>query len=93
MLDILLALDGGADIIKNFKIDEPFQFMSLRESIYSAATMLEHPSYEIAGDADVKNTVRPVRDEIHIGTERFAIMQDVDGRDRPGHDGDKFEIP
>ena len=42
MLDVVLALDGVADVIELFEIDEAFQSVPFGEAIDKSGTMLEY---------------------------------------------------
>ena len=43
---------------------------------------------EVACHADIENAVRLVGHEINVAACHLEILQDVDGRDKPGHDDD-----
>ena len=50
--------------------------------------MLEHPANQIIRHADIKNAVRSIGQNVNVPAACHAeILQDVDGRDKPGHDG------
>jgi hypothetical protein len=48
--------------------------------------MLEYPADEIACHADIQNAVRTIGQNVNVSTCHAEILQDVDGRDKPGHD-------
>jgi hypothetical protein len=87
MLDIVLALDGVADILKPLEIDQPSQSVLFREAFNDAGSMLVDPTDEVIRDSNIKNPVRTICQDINELTGHPATLQDVDGRDKPGHDG------
>jgi len=88
MLDVMLSLDGGLNVVKPLKIDEAFQTMASCEAIDKAGAMFKYSAYKIVGDANVKDSVGSVGQYVDITAIRHAvIMKGVDGRDKPGHDG------
>jgi hypothetical protein len=60
VLDRLLTLDRGANIVMLFKIDELLQVILLRETEYKTVAMFIAAPDEVAGDADVKRTIAAV---------------------------------
>ena len=86
MLDVVLALDGVADVIELFEIDEAFQSVPFGEAIDKSGTMLEYAADKIARHADVQDAVWAVGQNINVSTCHAEILQAVDGRDKPGHD-------
>jgi hypothetical protein len=53
--------------------------------------MLEHPANQIIRHADIKNAVRSIGQNVNVPAACHAeILQDVDGRDKPGHDDDGY---
>jgi hypothetical protein len=49
--------------------------------------MLVDPANEVAGDPDIEDAVRVICQDVDEPACHIAILQDVDGRDKPGHDG------
>jgi hypothetical protein len=86
MFHIVLALDGIANVVEPLEIDQSLQSMLLGEAIDKSRAMLERPADEIVCHADVQNAVRAVGQNINVSTSHVEILQDVDGRDKPGHD-------
>ena len=86
MLDIVLALDGVTDVVEPLEVNQPFQALLLGEAIDKPRAMLEYPADEIVCHADIQDAVRTVSQNINISTCHAEILQDVDGRDKPGHD-------
>jgi hypothetical protein len=82
MLDIVLALDGVTDIVEPLEIDQSLQPVLLGETIDKSGAMLEYTADKIVRQADVQNAVRTIGQS----TCHADILQDVDGRDKPGHD-------
>jgi hypothetical protein len=89
MLDVVLALDGVADIIEPFEIDQSLQSIPLGEPIDKSRAMLKHPTDKIVRYSDVQNAVRTIGQNVNVATCHAEILQDVDGRDKPGHDESK----
>ncbi len=86
VLDVVLALDSGLDILEMFEVHQPLQPVSLGEAVHETFAVLIHAADQIAGDADIQDAVRPVSQNIDIAASHAAPPQDVDGRDKPGHD-------
>ena len=87
MLDIVLALDGIADIFESLEIDQLFQSISSGETFNESRSMLVNSTNEITCDPDIENPVRTICQNVDEPACHVAILQDVDGRDKPGHDG------
>ena len=86
MFDIVLSLDGGADIVKLLEIDQSLQSIPLGEALYEFGSMLIDAADKIIRDADVENSIRTIGKNIDPSTSHVEILKDVDGRDKPGHD-------
>jgi len=86
MLDTVFALNGITDIIELLEIDQSLQSIPLGKSIDESRPMFEYPTNEIACHPDVANAVGTIGQNIEVPTCHAAILQDVDGRDKPGHD-------
>jgi hypothetical protein len=86
MFDVVFALNGIANIVKRFEVNEHFQALAFGEAIDETRTMLEHPTDQIARNSNVQNAVRPIGQNVDVPTCHADSLQDVDGRDRPGHD-------
>jgi hypothetical protein len=82
----VLALDGVANVVELLEIDQSLQSMLLGEAIDKSRSMLEHAADEITCYADVQDAVRAIGQDINESTGHADILQDVDGRDKPGHD-------
>ena len=52
-----------------------------------SGAMLEYPADKIARHADIQDAVRTIGQNVDVATCHVEILQDVDGRDKPGHDG------
>ena len=88
MLDIVLALDRRSNVVKSFKIDEAFQPMSLGKPVNESGSMLKNATHKIVRDPDIQNAVGPICQDIDVTAScHGAKVKDVDGRDKPGHDG------
>jgi hypothetical protein len=86
MLHVVLALDGVADIVELFEIDQPLQPISLGETCDKSQAVFVDAAHEIACHADIKNAVRTIGQNVNPASCHAGILQDVDGRDKPGHD-------
>ena len=86
MLDIMLALNGISDVVEPFEIDQSLQSVLFGEAINKSRTMLEYAADKIVGHADIQDAVRTVGQNVSVSTCHVEILQDVDGRDKPGHD-------
>ena len=86
MLDVVLALDGVTDVIELFEIHQALQPVPFGKPIHESGTMFEHPADKIACHSDVENAVRTIGQNVNVSTCHVDILQDVDGRDKPGQD-------
>ena len=98
MLDRFFALNCGSDVVMVFEIDEPFERVPLCETVHQTFAVFIATSHEIARNAGVENTVTTIGHDVDetghddsIGRRLSAVVrrmdEDVDGRDKPGHDG------
>ena len=86
MFDAVLALNAVADVVEPFKIDQALQPISLGEAIDESGTMLKYPADEIACHPYIEDAIRTIGQKINVSACHVEILQDVDGRDKPGHD-------
>jgi hypothetical protein len=86
MLDIVFALDGVTDVIELLKIDQPLQSISLGEAFHESRTMFKYPTDKIVRYSDIEYPIWTVGQNINVSTCHAEILQDVDGRDKPGYD-------
>src|SRR5438552_7944770 len=86
MLDVVFALNGIPDIFELLKVDQPLQPISLGKPVDESGTMFEYSADKIARHSNVEDAVRAIGQKIDVSTCHAAILQDVDGRDKPGHD-------
>jgi hypothetical protein len=77
----VLALDGVANVIKSFEIDQPLQSISLGEAIDKSRAMFKDAANKIVRHPDVQDAVRTIGQNINVSTCHAEILQDVDGRD------------
>ena len=89
MLDIVLPLDSGLNVLKCLKIDEVGQSMSLGKSFDISRAMFGHAPDKVVRDADIEDAIGSVGQKVNIAAFHGAIMKDVAGRDKPGHDEKK----
>ncbi len=88
MLDIVLALDCYPNVIKCFKIDEAFQPMLPGKPINESGSMLKNAANQIIRYPNIQSPIGAVCQNVDVTTScHGATVKDVDGRDKPGHDG------
>jgi hypothetical protein len=90
MLDTMLALNRITDVVEPLKIDQSLQPMLLGEAIDESGTMLEYTADKIICHANIQDAVGTVGQNVNVSTCHTDILQDVDGRDKPGHDEAKW---
>src|SRR6266436_1780895 len=86
MFDVVLALDSVTDVVESLEIGQPLQAVLLGEAIDESRAMLEDAANKIVCHPDIENAVRTIGQNINVPTFHAVILQDVDGRDKPGHD-------
>jgi len=86
MFDIVLTLNGVADVFESFEIDQSLQSVPLGEAFDESRAMFEHSTNKIVCHPNVKDAIRTIGQNIDVSTCHAEILQDVDGRDKPGHD-------
>ena len=89
MLDVVLSLNGGPNIVKVLKIDQALEAMSPCKSVNTSLAVLIYAANKVVSHADVKDAVRFIGQKINVATAHMLMLQDVDGRDKPGHDAHK----
>ena len=87
MLHVVFALYRGSDVLVLLEINKAFQTVAFREACYSAHAVFRDAADQIIGNADIENAVWTICDDIDIAMRHRPKMKDVDGRDKPGHDG------
>ena len=86
MLDIVFVLDRIPDVIELLEIDQSLQTVSLGEAVDKSRTMFEYAANKITCHADIEDAIRSVGQNVNIAACHADSLQDVDGRDKPGHD-------
>jgi hypothetical protein len=86
MLDGLLTLNGVANVVETFVVDELLQSVALGESLDRSRTVFVRTAWKIGRYADIENAIAFVGNEVHEAARHSSLKQDVDGRDKPGHD-------
>src|SRR5215469_14830597 len=94
MLDVPLALNGGANIVVAFCPHQMFQAILRNETFSDTFAMFPNTAREIAGDPDVQSSIWSVRDYVDPATSHTSIPSTnnrienrwLDGRVKPGHD-------
>jgi hypothetical protein len=87
MLDIVLALNCHPNVIKSFKIDEAFQPVSLGKPVNETGSMFKNAADQVARYPYMQNPVGAICQNVDVtASDHGAIVKDVDGRDKPGHD-------
>ena len=87
MLHRLLALDRGGDLLVAFGVDQPLEPVALGEPLDRALAMLPGPARDVGGHAHIERPVPPVGHDVHPPPAHPAMLQDVDARNKSGHDG------
>jgi glutamyl-Q tRNA(Asp) synthetase len=82
---------GCADVIKAFKIHEPFESILSRKAVDGARLMFIGPPNEVVRNCDVQDSIGSICQDIDISASHSVILLDVDGRDKPGHDEQLFK--
>ena len=86
MFDVVLALNGVSNIVKPLKVDKCFQSVPPGKAVDKSGTMLEYSTNDIVGYTDIQDAVSTVRQNVNPAACHVEMLQDVDGRDKPGHD-------
>jgi hypothetical protein len=92
MPDIVLALNCITAVVEPLETDRSLQSMLFSEAIDESRTMFEYTADEVICHADVQNAVGTIGRNVNVSTCHTDILQDVDGRDKPGHDEIKWLI-
>jgi hypothetical protein len=87
MLDVVFALNRALNTLEVLEIDELLETVASCKTFYEARTVLKNSTDQIICHSDVKNAVRTICQKIDKPACHPEIVQDVDGRDKPGHDG------
>ena len=77
MLDVMFPLNSVADVVEPFEIDQSFQSITLGKAFDKSRAMFKYSADKIVRHSNVN---------INVSTRHAGILQDVDGRDKPGHD-------
>ncbi len=86
MFDILFALNGQPDVVVLLKIDEGFESVAFGETIDCSVAVFINAANKVVGHSHIKSAVRPICEQIDKAASHAVIVEDVDGRDKPGHD-------
>jgi len=86
----MLALNRIMDVVEPLEIDQSLQPMLFGEAIDESRAMLEYTADKIICHANVKDTVGTIGQKVNVTSCHTDILQDVDGRDKPGHDEIKW---
>jgi hypothetical protein len=86
VLDIVFALKRITDVIEPLEINQSFQSVPFGEAIHESRAMLEYAADKVACHANVQNAIGTIGQNVNVSTCHVEILQDVDGRDKPGHD-------
>src|SRR3984893_10571358 len=68
MLDVVLALDGVADVVEPFEIDQSLQSTPLGKAIDDSTTMFVDAANEIVCHPDIKNAVWSIGQNVDVAT-------------------------
>jgi hypothetical protein len=73
MFDGFFSLNREADIVVLFVIDEPFETVRFRKSLYGTFAMFEDAADEVVGDADVKDAVALIGKDVNTAAAHGLI--------------------
>jgi hypothetical protein len=65
---------------------QPLQYISLGKTVYKTAAVFVGPADKIVCHPHVEDAIGTVGQKINESSCHAEILQDVDGRDKPGHD-------
>jgi hypothetical protein len=91
VLNRFLSLNCQSDVVVVLAVNEHLESVSLCKTFYEAHAVFERAAGQITGDAGAENAVAPIGHEIEPAASHSSIQEDVDGRDKPGHD--EYERP
>jgi hypothetical protein len=60
--------------------------MALREAVNEPRSMFENSTDKIIRHANIKGAVSSIGQNVNVAARHREIVEDVDGRDKPGHD-------
>jgi hypothetical protein len=87
MLHIPFTLDRVANVLVTLVVDKTLQPIPLCEAADAPFAMLPCSSRQIVCDACIERSVRPIRHDVDPSAAHSLNLHRVDGRDKPGHDG------
>jgi hypothetical protein len=87
MLDVVLTLDRGLNVLVILEIDEALDRISLRKARYQSIPVLVDTPDKIARHPDIQDAIGCTCHDVNVTARHPRMMKDVDGRDKPGHDG------
>jgi hypothetical protein len=96
MFEVLLPLDRGSDVRMTLAVDKALQTVAPGEIGDCSDTVLPSSTREIARETDIQNAIWAVRNDIDPSSPYEMIIQlknlqcnrSLDGRVKPGHDGE-----
>lgn len=74
MLQVLLALDRGADVVVALYINQSLEIVALCETFDNALAMLPYTASQIAGDADIKRSIGLVCENVDPSALHMAFI-------------------
>jgi hypothetical protein len=89
MLDIVLALDRGLNRFIMFEVDEALDGIFFGKSGDQSISVLVDSSNKIVRHPDVQDAIWCARHDVNVAAKHKPIVKNVDGRDKPGHDGER----
>jgi hypothetical protein len=69
-----------------FKINQTLQPVSFSEAVHKAGPVFIDSANKVVCHTNIQNAVWAIGQNIDASTCHAEILQDVDGRDKPGHD-------
>ena len=86
MLDVVLALDGVTDVVEPFEVNQSLQSIPFGEAFDESRAMFEDAADKIVCHPHIEDAIRTIGENINVTACHAESLQDVDGRDKPGHD-------
>jgi hypothetical protein len=87
MLDVVFALDRRLNLFVMLEVNKSLDGIPLNKSRNQAIPVFIDSSDEVVRNSHVQNAVWRASQDINVATYHPLMFKDVDGRDKPGHDG------
>jgi hypothetical protein len=86
MFHVVFALDGRPNVVVLLVPNKHFQTISCCEAFDLPCSMLPRALRQVACHAKIKRSVWFICLNVNPTASHADILEDVDGRDKPGHD-------